>query len=116
VWFSDNSLTLNLTKTNCVQFVSKSNTPMNININYGDAQINITRHLKFLGLILDSTLSWKEHIKQTAIKLSSASYAIGILTSVMSLEEHCFHTRQGIDLHYTTCKLAKVQCLTLESG
>jgi UDP-N-acetylglucosamine transferase subunit ALG13 len=35
---------------------------------------------------MDSTLSWKEHIKHTTSKLSSASYAIRILTSVMSLE------------------------------
>jgi hypothetical protein len=35
---------------------------------------------------VDSTLSWKEHIKHTASKLSSASYVIRILTSIMSLE------------------------------
>jgi hypothetical protein len=35
---------------------------------------------------MDSTLSWKEHIKQTAMKFSSASYAIRILTSVTSVE------------------------------
>jgi hypothetical protein len=35
---------------------------------------------------MDSTLSWEEHIKHTASKLNSASYAIRILTSVMSLE------------------------------
>jgi hypothetical protein len=57
-----------------------------ININLGDTQINNTSTLKFLGLTMDSTLSWKEHIKHTASKLSSASYAIIILTSVMSLE------------------------------
>jgi hypothetical protein len=86
VWFSINSLTLNLTKTNCVQFLSKRNSPINININHGDTQINNTITLKFLGLTMDSTLLWKEHIKHTASKLSSASYAIRILTSIMSLE------------------------------
>jgi hypothetical protein len=42
--------------------------------------------LKFLGLTMDSTLLWKEHIKHIASKLSSGSYAIRILTSIMSLE------------------------------
>jgi hypothetical protein len=79
-------LTLNLTTTNCVQFLTKPNSPINININHGDTQINNTSTLTFLGLTMDSTLWWKEHIKHTASKLSSASYAIKILTSVMSLE------------------------------
>jgi hypothetical protein len=82
VWFSINSLTLNLTKTNCVQFSSKPNSSINISTNHGDTQINNTSTLKFLGLTIDSTLSWKEHIKHTASKLSLASYAIRILTSV----------------------------------
>jgi hypothetical protein len=77
---------LNLTKTNCVQFLSKPNSPIHININHEDTQISNTCTLKFLLLTMDSTLSWKEQITNTASKLSSASYAIRILTSVMSLE------------------------------
>jgi hypothetical protein len=69
-----------------LQLISKPNSPINININHGDIQINNTCTLKFLGLKMDSTLLWKEHTKHTASKLSSASYAIRILTSVMSLE------------------------------
>jgi hypothetical protein len=86
VWLSINSFTLNLIKTNCVQFLLNPNSPINTNINHGDTQINNTSTLKFLGLTMDSTLSWKEHIKHTTSKLSSVSYAIRILTSVMSLE------------------------------
>jgi hypothetical protein len=84
--FSISSLALNLNKTNCVQCLAKPNTSTNININYDDTQINSTCSLKYLGLIIDSTLSRKDHIKHTAMKLSSTCYAIRILTSVMSLE------------------------------
>jgi hypothetical protein len=80
-WFSISSLTLNLNKANCVQFLSKQNIPKNININYGDTQINNTCNLKFHGFIIDSTLSWKDHIEQIVIKLSLAGYAIRTLTS-----------------------------------
>jgi hypothetical protein len=66
--------------------LSNPNSPIDININHGDTQSNNTDALKFLGLTMDSTLSWKEHIKHTASKLSSASYAIRIVTSVMPLE------------------------------
>jgi hypothetical protein len=63
--------------------LSKPNIPKNINVNYGDTQINNACNFKFLGLIIDSALSWKDNIKQTAIKLNSAGYAIRILTLVM---------------------------------
>jgi hypothetical protein len=66
---------LNLDKTNCVQFSSTAYIPKNINIHYDDTQIHNDCNIKFLGLVIDSTLSWKEHISQTAIKMSSAGYA-----------------------------------------
>jgi hypothetical protein len=37
----------------------------------------------FLGLIIDSTLSWKAHINQLGIKLSFSAYAIRTLSFVM---------------------------------
>jgi hypothetical protein len=72
--------------TNCVQFLLKLNAPININNNNGNIQINNTSTLKFLRLTTDSTLSWKEHIKHTASKLSSACYALRILSSILSPE------------------------------
>jgi hypothetical protein len=48
-WFMVNSLSLNFNKTNYMHFSSKSN----INVNYGDVQINNTCNIKFLGLIID---------------------------------------------------------------
>jgi hypothetical protein len=85
-WFLKNLLTLYLNKTKSVQFLTKPSALTNLNINHGDILINNTNALKFLGLIIDSTLSWKEHIKYTASKLSSTCYAIRILTSILSLE------------------------------
>jgi hypothetical protein len=85
-WFSLNSLTLNLNKTNCLYFAKKLNLLNNLNITYRDTQIHNTGNVKFLGRIIDSTLSWKDHINQLAIKLSSAVYAIRILSSVVSQE------------------------------
>jgi hypothetical protein len=85
-WFSINSLTLNLNKTNCVYFTTKLNMLKNINVIHGSTQIHNTSNVKFLGLIIDSTLSWKDHINQFAVKLSSAAYAIRTLSFVMSRE------------------------------
>jgi hypothetical protein len=57
-----------------------------ININYGDVQINSTCNIKFLGLIIDSTLLWKDHISNLVTKLSAASYSIQILSNYDSGE------------------------------
>jgi hypothetical protein len=77
---------LNLNKTNCLYFATKVNLLNNLNITYRDTQIHNTGNVKFLGLIIDSNLSWKDHINQLAIKLSLAVYAIRILSSVVSQE------------------------------
>jgi hypothetical protein len=41
---------------------------------------------KTTGLVIDSTLFWKEHISQRALKMSSAGYAIRALSLIMSQE------------------------------
>jgi hypothetical protein len=55
-----------------MHFSSISNIKSNINVNYGDMQINGTCNIKFLGLIIDSSLSWKDHINHLVTKLSAA--------------------------------------------
>ena len=52
--------------------------PNSININ-----INST---KFLGLIIDNTLSWKDHIAALTSKLNKACYAIRVKKPFMSVD------------------------------
>jgi hypothetical protein len=61
-WFVVNALSLNFNKTNYMHFSSVSNIKSNINANYGNIQKNSTCNIKFLGLIIDSSLSWKNNI------------------------------------------------------
>jgi hypothetical protein len=81
-WFVVNLLSLNFNKTNCMHFSSISN----INVNYGDIQINSTCNIKFLGLFIDSSLSWKDNINHLVTKFSAASYSIRILSVFMTQE------------------------------
>jgi hypothetical protein len=85
-WFVVNSLSLNFNKTNYLHFSSISNIKSNINVNYGNIQINSTCNIKFLGLIIDSSLSWKDHINHLVTKLSATSYSIRILSVVLTQE------------------------------
>ena len=45
--------------------------------------INSTR---FLGLIIDSTLLWKDHIVELTSKLNKTCYAIRVIKPFMSLD------------------------------
>jgi hypothetical protein len=68
-----------------MQFTCKSNNNINLSINYDNNHISYTRTIKFLGLMLDTNLTWRNHIDYLHSKLSSANYAIRILKSFMPL-------------------------------
>ena len=69
-----------------MHFSSKVNTTPNINLNYKYVQIKNTCNTKFLGLIIDNTLSWKDQINHLVTKLNVASYSIRTLSAVMTQE------------------------------
>ena len=77
-WFKVNKLSLNIGKTNYILFSCKNNKTMdeenllqidNVNIH----RVNTT---KFLGIHIDSTLQWHEHINHVKKKISSGLYAL----------------------------------------
>ena len=79
-------LTLSYDKTHFLQFLTKNKTKCKkklITSNSVIANINCT---KFLGLIIDSTLSWKDHITEIIPKLNKACYVIRTLTFLRSPE------------------------------
>ena len=41
--------------------------------------ITNTYNLKFLGIMIDNTLSWKDHIDKTVPRLSQACYIIRVV-------------------------------------
>ena len=77
LWLSVNRLSLNIDKTNFVIF-HPFNKPLkyNVTIKIHKKAICEKKFIKYLGVLIDSTLSWKDHTSNTAIKLSRA---IGIL-------------------------------------
>ena len=75
-WFKAYKLTLNISKTNYV-ILSKSTTSRNTNLalKIGIEHITKVPHVKFLGVIIDERLEWKNHIDICKNKLSSGIYA-----------------------------------------
>ena len=83
-WFQSNPLTMN--KTHFMQFLPKKQNERKIQIiapNSINTNINST---KFLGLIIDNTLSWKDRIAALTSKLSKACYAIRSIKVFMSVD------------------------------
>jgi hypothetical protein len=89
LWFQTNLLSLNLNKTYFMQFSSKTNHAPMINVRHKSNLILSVGLTKFLGLSLDSSLSWKPHIDQLTSKLNSAYYIIRSLKALIPLETLC---------------------------
>ena len=59
-WFKTNRLSLNVSKTNCMIF-GRSNQPDPHRVYIDNIVIERVKCNKFLGVIIDSRLSWSDH-------------------------------------------------------
>ena len=85
-WFHSNLLTLNYDKTYFLQFLTKTDCEINMQVSFGDKKIATARSLKFLGLTIDTTFTWEQHISELTTRLNKACYAIGLIKPFMSLD------------------------------
>jgi Reverse transcriptase (RNA-dependent DNA polymerase). len=86
IWFNSNLLSLNFDKTKYLHFRTKNSSPIDIKIGHNNKEISNSSQTKFLGLIIDSTLSWKNHLYLPMNILSIACYAIKGIKSYTSQE------------------------------
>ena len=80
-WFEVNKLTLNLTKTKYIIF-GNHNENCSVSINNDAIEKQCMDSIKFLGIILDSKLSWNDHIQLLTRKVSRS---MGILYRVKNI-------------------------------
>ena len=85
-WFHSNLLTLNYDKTYFLQFLTKTDNEINMQVPFGNRKIATAQSLKFLGLIIDTTLTWKHHIGELTSRLNKACYAIRSVKPFLSLD------------------------------
>ena len=78
LWFKLNKLSLNIKKTNFILFGQKNKiiNISNLNIKIDDVIIEQVENTKFLGVVINSTLTWQDHIKTVCKKVSKN---VGIL-------------------------------------
>ena len=61
-WFCSNLLMLNYDKTYFLQFLTKTDCEVNMQVSFGNRKIAAIQSSKFLGLTIDTSLTWKYHI------------------------------------------------------
>jgi hypothetical protein len=84
--FRNNLLSLDLEKTQWLQFSTIKNISTGFQIGDKDKYIVRTSSIKFLGLIINDTLTWKRHIDYITRKLNAACFAIKTVNSLLSRE------------------------------
>jgi len=84
--FHNNLLMLNYDKTYFLQFLTKTDNEINMQVSFGKRKIATAQSLKFLGLTIDTTLTWKHHIGELTSRMNKACYAIRSIKRLMSLD------------------------------
>jgi len=85
-WLKSNLLSFNFDKTYFLQFMTKDSNEIGMQISYENEQITNIHNTKFLGLVTESSLSWKNHIDVLIYKLSKECYAVRSVKLLMSSE------------------------------
>ena len=75
VWFKINKLSLNIKKTNYILFLSGNEKVDNLGLEIliDNGKVNQVDHTKFLGVVINSRLNWKDHIKTVCCKVSKST-------------------------------------------
>jgi hypothetical protein len=69
-----------------LQFVTKTSILIDLHVTYKNREIANTSNTKFLGLPLDNSFSWKNHIDTIVSKLSSACFTVRAVMPFLSQE------------------------------
>ena len=85
-WLYANLITLNWKKTHFMNFTTKNNSISKFDIIYKDKKLTAVDSIKFLGLILDNSLSWKKHTEVIVPNLSAATFVMRVVQPFLSLD------------------------------
>ena len=103
-WFDSNRLSINVSKT-YFQLYSRRSIEDTLDIRIDNVNITRASSVKFLGVIVDEKLSFKEHIEYVAKKLS---IGVGFLyrgREVLNYRQLTLLYRAIIEPHITYCNL-----------
>ena len=76
LWVNANRLALNISKTNFVIFAAKNKPLKNVTLLLNKKAIQQTNYVKYLGILIDSQLTFKDHIMAVSIKVARITGAM----------------------------------------
>jgi hypothetical protein len=85
-WFQPNQLVLNIETTKIVKFTCANFSYSPLHITFCENLPVKTNAINFLGLQLDSQLSWKPHINYLLHKLSSVCFIMRKLSPILNIQ------------------------------
>lgn len=74
-WLDRNNLMINISKTNIMHFYQRI-APQILHLHYNEQKVDQVLVAKFLGIMIDSQLTWKPQAEVICKKLSSAAYIL----------------------------------------
>lgn len=86
LWLKNNNLMLNTSKTKIINFHTNKTKSDNMIIKYNNKNIDTVNHTKFLGIIIDQNLNWKEHIENICTKLDRFIFALRRIRQTVSAQ------------------------------
>jgi hypothetical protein len=84
--FTSNLLALNFDKTQYMEFRTMNYYNVTTKVNYEQISLTNVTETKFLGLIIDDKLTWKQHIEYLKKKISLAYFALRNIKDTVSLD------------------------------
>lgn len=96
-WCANNSLTLNTDKTGLITFEKTIKNNESLYVKLNEKSIPVVNNIKFLGVYIDQTLSWEQHLEKLQSRLSSACALIRRLRDSLFFRKHkdllfCMHS------------------------
>jgi len=79
IWFKANKLSLNVKKTNFINFSQTRKKTRNQNIMIDKQSLSQVQITKFLGVTVDEKLTWNQHINNTRTK---SARTIGVINKL----------------------------------
>ena len=71
-WFKVNKLSINFNKTEFMVVTTKQNKP-ELKVSIDNNPIKQSHHIKYLGVLIDDNLNWKQQIKKQCSKVARGS-------------------------------------------
>jgi hypothetical protein len=101
-WFKCNLLSLNFNKTHTLEFKTMNDKVDDTFVSYDNYFISNINSLKFLGLTMDTSLTWEHHINKIIAKMNSVCFALRSIKTVVS--------QKTIRVIYFACAHSVMNC------